>query len=123
MSISSESLDDQTIQLTAVPSDETLRKICEAADVIACECPGYLVRLLRQIRTFRNYTHSCIENFPEDKETHLWLCERAEQWEQQVYQTIVELMQRENLLNGTGELSLTLLHDRATSIALKQIGK
>lgn len=117
----SERKGDQTIKLTTEPSDELLRTICEAADVIACECPGYLVRLLRQARIFRNYTNSCIETFPEDEATHRWLSEQAKQWESLIYATICELLEREQLLERTGEVSLAKLHDRSRTIAMKQL--
>lgn len=117
----SERKGDQTIQLTSEPSDELLRTICEAADVIACECPGYLVRLLRQARIFRNYTNSCIETFPEDEATHRWLSEQAKQWESSIYATICELMEREQLLERAGEVSLGKLQERARANAMKQL--
>jgi len=114
-------IDESIISLPVEPSTEFLRAIAESADVIACECPGYLVRLLRQIRNFHRYTEGCIEQFPQDEATHRWLCEQAEVWEGMVFQTIVELMQREGLVDENNQISLSQLADRARSIAYKQV--
>ncbi|XGV96208.1 MAG: hypothetical protein ACAF41_26180 [Leptolyngbya sp. BL-A-14] len=103
-------------------SDETLVEICRAAEVIACECPGYLARILRQVRTFRNYTTSCIEQFPQDAETHLWLAERAAQAEALLHQTMIELMQKEELIDDSEHILLDKLSERARATALKQLG-
>lgn len=103
-------------------SDETLVEICRAAEVIACECPGYLARILRQVRTFRHYTTNCIEQFPQDAETHLWLAERAAQAETLLHQTMIELMQKEELLDDSEHLLLDKLSERARATALKQLG-
>ncbi|XHX78111.1 MAG: hypothetical protein RBJ76_27395 [Stenomitos frigidus ULC029] len=112
---------DRTIKVSDV-SDEALIEICRAAEVIACECPGYLARLLRQVRTFRNYTINCIEQFPQDTETHLWLAERAEQAEVLLHQTMIELMRRESLIDDSDHIVLDKLSERARATALKQIG-
>ena len=103
-------------------SDEALLEICRAAEVIACECPGYLARILRQVRTFRTYTANCIEQFPQDAETHLWLAERAKQAETLLHQTMIELMQKENLINESEHILLDKLSERARATALKQVG-
>lgn len=103
-------------------SDEALLDICRAAEVIACECPGYIARILRQVRTFQRYTQSCIEQFPEDTETHLWLVSQAEQVERLLLATVIELMHREQLIGESGELLLDKLSERALEIAYKQIG-
>ncbi len=103
-------------------SDEDLLDICRFAEVIACECPGYLARILRQVRSFQRYTVGCIEQFPEDQETHLWLVEQAEQVEKLLFQTVVELMRRENLLDESGNVLLDRLSERAREIAMRQLG-
>ncbi len=96
--------------------------ICESVDIIACECPGYLASLLRQVHTFRAYTNSCIEQFPEDAETHHWLSDRAQQVEKILYQTVLELMHKEELITDDNELSLDRLSECALAIAMKQMG-
>ncbi|MBW4578818.1 MAG: hypothetical protein KME42_04485 [Tildeniella nuda ZEHNDER 1965/U140] len=103
-------------------SDEALIEICRAAEVIACECPGYLARILRQVRTFRNYTITCIEQFPQDTETHLWLADRAGQAEALLHQTMIELMQKEELIDDSEHILLDRLSERARATALKQLG-
>lgn len=111
----------QAIKISDV-SDEALIEICRAAEAIACECPGYLARVLRQVRTFRKYTTNCIEQFPQDAETHLWLAARAEQAETLLHQTMIELMQKEKLIDDSEHILLDKLSERARAIALKQLG-
>lgn len=104
-------------------SDEGLLEVCRAAEVIACECPGYLARLLQQLRRFRNYTQGCIDQFPEDKETHLWLDEQAQKAEDIIYRTMVELMRKEDLIDDHSDsVMLERLSERAQTIVTKQLG-
>jgi hypothetical protein len=114
--------EEQVLKLSDI-SDETLLEICRAADVIACECPGYLARLLRQVRTFRRYTTNCIEQFPADEETHQWLAEQASQVEDILWQTLVELMRKEHLIDSSERVLLDKLSMRARETALKQLGQ
>ena len=112
---------DNTIQLTEL-TDESLLEICRAAQVIACECPAYLARILRQVRIFRDYTTNCIEQFPADIETHRWLAVKAKEVEDILFQTMVELMQKEGLIDANHYVSLDKLSDRAHEIVMKQLG-
>lgn len=112
---------DNIIQLTEL-TDEGLLEICRAAQVIACECPAYLARILRQVRVFREYTTNCMEQFPDDIATHQWLAAQAETVEALLFQTMIELMQREGLIDPDRKVSLDKLSDRARSIVLKQVG-
>lgn len=112
----------RTIKLSDI-SDEALLEICRAAEVLACECPGYLARILRQVRTFRNYTTGCIDQFPGDAETHRWLAQKADVVEQLLWQTMVELMHREQLISENQEILLDKLSERARETALKQLGQ
>ena len=109
-----------TITLSQVFSEEQLIAISEAADVIACQCPGYLVQLIQQVRKFRHYTSDCMERFPEDAETHEWLSDRASQLESLLSQTIIELMQKEDLIDEQNQVCLTKLAARAREMALRQ---
>lgn len=102
-------------------TDEQLLAISEAASVIACQCPSYLVQLLQQVKKFKRYTADCMQEFPEDIEVHHWLSDRAAIIETLLAQTIWELMQKENLIEGENQLSLTQLSERARAIALRQI--
>lgn len=112
----------RVVRLTEL-SDEVLLEICRSAEVIACECPGYLARILRQVRSFRYYTTSCIEQFPEDTATHQWLAERASEVENILFQTMLELMQKEDLIDENLQVPLDRLSERAQEIVLKQIGR
>jgi hypothetical protein len=111
----------QKIQLSAKLSEEQLAAICEAADVIACQCPSYLVRLLQEVREFHRYTNECIQTFPDDANIHDWLAGRAAQLELFLSQVIFELLQREQLLDGDNNLCLAQLNERARSLALQQM--
>ena len=111
----------QKIQLSAELSEEQLAAICEAADVIACQCPSYLVRLLQEVREFHRYTNECIQTFPDDAKIHDWLVGRASQLELFLSQIIFELLQREQLLDGDNNLCLAQLNERARSLALQQM--
>jgi len=110
-----------TVQLTEL-TDESLLEICRAAQVIACECPAYIARILRQVRVFREYTTSCIEQFPNDAATHQWLSARSVEVEDILFQTMIELMQREGLIDENRTVALDKLSDRAREIVMKQIG-
>jgi hypothetical protein len=105
-------LSDQTSS-SEVLSDENLISICEAIDALACQCPGYLVRLLREVKKFHRYTQGCIEKFPEETETHYWLMDRANTVEQLLSETIMELLQKEDLLDEHGQICFKALSDRA----------
>lgn len=102
-------------------SDELLLTICESVDVIACECPGYLAKLLREVRKFRRYTQSCIDRYPEDTEVHNWLSDQTGEVERLLCQTIVEFLQKEALLDPDGQLNLRQLYDRAEQASLKSL--
>lgn len=110
-----------SIQISSEISDDELVAISDAADVIACECPSYLVRLLQQVREFRRYTNDCIERFPEDAPTHHWLSQEAIQVEALLSQTIIELMRKENLIDEHNQLCLAQLSERARTLALVDI--
>jgi hypothetical protein len=112
---------DHIIQLTEL-TDDNLVEICRAAQVIACECPAYIARILRQVRVFREYTNNCIEQFPNDQETHQWLAAQALEVEEILFRTMVELMQREGLIDEKRNVSLSKLSDRARATMMKQIG-
>lgn len=103
-------------------TDETLLEICQAAEVIACECPGYLASILRQIRAFHTYTLNCIEQFPEDEETHIWLAAQTEIVQKLLWKTTVELMRREDLIDtASNKIILDRIKERAQQSALRQI--
>ncbi len=102
-------------------SNEAILQICEAANAISCECPGYLARCLLQVRSFKEYTKACIDKFPDNAETHHWLVAQANQIEAQIWQTTVELMRREELIDEAGYILLNKLSERAVTIALQQV--
>ena len=101
-------------------SDEQLFKICEISDGIVCECPAYLVGLLRETRKFRNYTKTCAEQLPESIETHEWLSEEALRVERLLSKIIFEFMRREHLLDEHEQLDLKKLAQLSYTAALRQ---
>lgn len=103
--------------------DETLVEICRAAQVLACECPGYIARILRQLRAFYTYVDSCATESPDDAEHHQWLASKAKEVETILVQTLFELMQKEDLIDESYTISLDKISDRAREIVLKQIGR
>lgn len=106
------------LQISSELSDEDLYAISDAADVLACECPSYLVRLVQEVRSFRQYTSDCIQQFPEDAATHHWLSNRAKQVEAMLCETIVELLQKEDLIDDQNQVCLAQLSERSRSLAL-----
>lgn len=102
-------------------SDEELHLICEYADVIACQCPAYLVTILRSVKKFRHYTINCIEKFPDEAEIHSWLSEEVLQIESRLAQTVFEFMQREQLLDEENQLDLEAMRQRNRSALLEQL--
>lgn len=112
---------NNVVQLTEL-TDEALLEICRAAQVIACECPAYIARLLRQVRVFKEYTTNCVEQFPADAATHQWLSSQASVVEDILFQTMIELMQKEGLIDASYYVSLDKLSTRAREIVLQQIG-
>lgn len=111
---------DQPVSLSPDIPDEQLTAICEAVQVIACDCPGYLARLLQGMREFKHYTESCIQQYPEDAATHQWLSEQIQESERLVSEIIFELLQREQLIDESNQLHLGQLAARARAIALQQ---
>jgi hypothetical protein len=101
-------------------SDEELQEICNISDIISCECPAYLVGLLREVRKFRYYTASCPEDSPEAIVIHQWLEGEILRIEQMMSKTIYEFMQREDLLDENGQLVPRRLAQRTYQAALKQ---
>lgn len=101
-------------------SDEELQEICNISDVISCECPAYLVGLLREVRKFREYTANCPQEEPQAIEIHQWLAGETLRIDRLMSEIIYEFMQRENLLDENGQLVLKWLSDRTYAAALKQ---
>jgi hypothetical protein len=116
-------MNEQTQILETSPefSDEQLIAICEAADVIACECPSYLVQLLKEVKEFRRYTTECGERFPDSADSHHWLSNRAAQFEKFLSQTIHEFFQKEHLMDENNQIDLQRLSERNRMVALERV--
>jgi hypothetical protein len=101
-------------------SDEQLQVICEAAEVIACECPAHLVDLFRRVRKFRRYTQEdCLVLVPEAAETHHWLSAQMLPLEAALAQVLTEFLQREHLFDEQQQVDLAKLAQRNRQAALR----
>ena len=101
-------------------SDEQLQVICEAAQVIACECPAHLVDLVRRVRQFRRYTQEdCLVLVPAAAETHYWLSDQLLPLEAALAQVLRELLQREHLVDEQQQVDLVKLAQRNRQAALR----
>lgn len=101
-------------------SDEQLQVICEAAAVIACECPAHLVDLFRRVRQFRRYTQEdCPVLVPEAAETHHWLGDQLLPLEAALAQILTEFLQREHLLDEQQQVDLVKLTQLNRQAALR----
>ena len=100
-------------------SDQQLQVICEAAAVVACECPAHLVDLFRRVRKFRRYTQEdCLVLVPEAAETHHWLSAQMLPLEAALAQVLTEFLQREHLLDAQQQVDLAKLAQRNRQAAL-----
>ena len=101
-------------------SDEQLQVICEAAQVIACECPSHLVDLFRRVRQFRRYTQEdCLVLVPEAAATHHWLSDQMRPMEAALAQILMAFLQREQLLDEQQQVDLVKLAQRNRQAALR----
>ena len=101
-------------------SDTQLEAICEAAGVIACECPAILVDLFRRVRQFRRYTQEeCLVLVPEATETHHWLSDQLLPLEATLAQILTEFLQREHLLDEQQQVDLVKLAQLNRQAALR----
>ena len=101
-------------------SNAQLEAICEAAQVIACECPAHLVDLFRRVRQFRRYTQEdCLVLVPEAAATHQWLSDQMLPLEAALAQVLTEFLQREQLLDEQQQVDLAKLAQRNRQAALR----
>ena len=101
-------------------SDEQLQVICEAAAVVACECPAHLVDLFRRVRKFRRYTQEdCLVLVPEATATHQWLGDQLLPLEAALAQILTAFLQREHLLDALQQVAVVKLAQRNRQAALR----
>lgn len=62
--------------------------------------------------------NECIERFPEDVETHKFLSGRAKDMELLLSSTILEFLEKENLLDPNNQLNLDKLAQRTHELVL-----
>ncbi|RYZ69603.1 MAG: hypothetical protein EOP05_14595 [Proteobacteria bacterium] len=78
---------------------ESIVEIKKHADMVQCECPTQLLKILDEIRGFQKYTFSCIDKFPADVKTHTWLLESANNLDHMLSNTIAQLARFEGFID------------------------
>ncbi len=84
-------------------NDEAIAELKKHADMIDCECPHKLIEILNVVRDFEEYTDDCIEKYPDDKDTHLWLKSSALNIDQLISTTLIQLARIEGFINEENE--------------------
>jgi hypothetical protein len=90
--------------LSIVNSDGALTPDSEArilkhTEILECACPQHLLAVVSAIRAFQEYETGCIIRYPKDQEIHSWLLEESKKMEMIATKTIVELMQKEGIID------------------------
>ena len=92
-----------TVQDGMQLSEEAIEALQTHADMIECECPHKLIEILNVVRDFEDYTEECIEKYPDDRETHLWLKSSAINIDQLISTTLIQLARIEGFINSDNE--------------------
>lgn len=80
-------------------SEEAVIELGKHADMIECQCPNKLIEILEKVREFTEYTDECIEKYPEDRDTHIWLKSSAMNIDQLLSTTIIQLARFEGFID------------------------
>lgn len=91
-------------KLTIVDSDGCLTEeskslILKHTEILECACPQHLLKVIKSIQEFQEYETSCIIKYPKDEEIHTWLLEQSKKMEKLATETLVELMQKESIVD------------------------
>lgn len=84
-------------------NEDAIAELKKHADMIDCECPHKLIEILNVVRDFEKYTDECIEKYPDDKDTHLWLKSSALNIDQLLSTTLIQLARIEGFINEKNE--------------------
>jgi len=84
-------------------TDEALKELEKHIDMIECECPTYLIEILGRVRDFNKYTTECIQKYPKDAATHMWLSTSAKNIDAMLSNTIVQLARIEGFIDDKNE--------------------
>lgn len=92
-------------KLQIIDSDGCLTELSKEAilkhtEILECACPQHLLAVVKAIRDFQEYETSCIIRYPKDAEIHSWLLEQSKEMEKLATRTLVELMQKENIVDN-----------------------
>jgi len=85
-------------------SDEAMKELKIHADMIECECPIKLMEILKVVREFGKYTDECIEKYPDDRGTHIWLKSSAINIDQLLSTTIIQLARLEGFIDENNKI-------------------
>lgn len=80
-------------------TDESTEAVLKHTELLECACPQHLLKVIASIRAFQEYETSCIIRYPKDEEIHSWLLEESKRLEKHATDTLVKLMQRENIVD------------------------
>ncbi|WP_186645936.1 hypothetical protein [Fluviispira vulneris] len=80
-------------------TDDTVHLLNQYSDMIECKCPEKLLQILTEVRAFKNYTHSCIELYPDDAKVHHWLKSSADNLDKLLSATLLQLARMEGFID------------------------
>ncbi|REL38451.1 hypothetical protein DYD21_00420 [Rhodohalobacter sp. SW132] len=93
-----------TVQDGSQISDEAIKELQKHADMIECQCPNKLMEILEMVRDFQEYTRECIEKYPDDRDTHIWLKSSAINIDQLLSTTIIQLARFEGFIDENNKI-------------------
>ena len=80
-------------------TDESKATILKHTEILECACPQHLLKVIKSIQEFQEYETSCIIRYPKDEEIHSWLLQQSKKMEKLATETLIELMQKENIVD------------------------
>jgi hypothetical protein len=78
---------------------EAIEKIKLHASDVECECPTYLLDILKAVNTFQEYQTTCLISDLKEREIHEWLLEKGHEVEVMISQVIIDLMIKEKFVD------------------------
>jgi len=80
-------------------NQDALNELAKNVDMIECQCPSYLMDILKRVREFNEYTTECITKYPDDAATHMWLQTSAKNIDAMLSNTIIQLARLEGFID------------------------
>lgn len=85
-------------------TDDSVDTLRQHTDMLACQCPGKLLEILDSIRSFTDYSNSCIVQYPADAQTHVWLRTAAQNLDKLLCGTVMQLARMEGFVDDNNQL-------------------